>query len=286
MMITSNNNYCCFDGQIITTGSLKLTPANRAFRYGDSVFETIRCFGNQPYSFADHYDRLKRVMMAVGMDVDCLPAQDVLERKVESVINRNRYFISSRVRIMVFRHDGGLYTPATDKCSYLIEASPMDTGMFEMNEKGLIAGVYREMGKSPNILSPFKTGSALLYVMAGRYKQQHNLTECFIVNTSGLVIEALSSNLFWFKGDQLLTTSVSSGCVDGIMRRQILLLAKKLGIDTQIVPGVTEEALRQADEIFVTNAIQGIQWVVGIDDLRFFNIKTRKLLRAYLDSLS
>ena len=105
-MTIVNNNYCCFDGQIITTNTLKITTANRAFRYGDSVFETIRCFGNQPYAFAEHYNRLCRAMTAVGMDLSCLPTCDVLERKVEGLINRNRYFVSARVRLMVFRHDG------------------------------------------------------------------------------------------------------------------------------------------------------------------------------------
>lgn len=285
-MTIANNNYCCFDGQIITTNTLKITTANRAFRYGDSVFETIRCFGNQPYAFAEHYNRLCRAMTAVGMDLSCLPTCDVLERKVEGLINRNRYFVSARVRLMVFRHDGGLYTPQTDRCSYLIEASPLDVPVFEMNEKGLVADVFRDMGKSPDIISSFKTGSALLFVMAGRYKQQHNLSECFIINTSGKVIEALSSNLFWFKDDKLFTPSVASGCVDGVMRRQVLALAKNLGIETREVPGVAEEELWNVDEIFVTNAIQGIQWVVGIGERRFFNIKTRQLFKEFLKSLS
>ncbi|MBN2742336.1 MAG: aminotransferase class IV family protein [Marinilabiliaceae bacterium] len=285
-MTASNTNYCCFDGHLIPVDSVKITTANRAFRYGDSVFETIRCFGNRPFALGEHYSRIKRAMQATGMEPDSLPTCDVLEKKIESLINRNRYFISSRVRLMVFRKDGGLYTPATDQSSYMLEATPIDQSTFEMNEKGLVAGIFRDMGKSPDVLSPYKTGSALLYVMAAKYKQRNNLTECFIVNTNGMIIESISSNLFWFKNDKLYTPTIASGCVDGIMRRQVIALARNLNIEVFEVPGVSEENIRKADEIFVTNAIQGIQWVVGIDDLRYFNIKTKQLYREFIKSIN
>lgn len=272
--------FCCFNGDFVPQDSLKFGIQNRAFRYGDSVFETFRCFGNQPFLIDLHYERLMHAMTATGMQIERFPTLDVLEKKIESLINKNRYFSSSRVRLTVFRNDGGLYAPETNVCSYLIEASPLDEPSFSLNTKGLIAGVYTEMGKQPSIVSPYKTGSSMLFVLAGNYRNEHNLSEVLITNTHGLVIEALSSNLFWFRNDKLYTPSIDSGCVDGIMRHTVMKVAAMHGLKTVEVPGIEPDALKTVDELFVTNSISGIRWIVGIDDVRYYSIKTRQLFQA------
>lgn len=284
--MTSSVPICCFNGEFVPVSSVKFSIENRAFRYGDGLFETIRCFGNQPFLLDRHYDRLRRGMDALQLSDLHFPTYDVLEKKIESVINKNRYFVSSRVRLTVFRNDGGLFTPSTNGCSYLIEATPLEKGTYELNEKGLIAGVYFDVPKTASLISPFKTASSLVYVMAGMYKAKQNLTEVFVVNSQGLIIEAMSSNLFWFKNEVLYTPSVSSGCVDGVMRNCVVQIAKSQGFDVVEVDGIKFDALKNVDEIFVTNAICGIQWVVGIDDVRFYNIKTRQLFRAFMQSFS
>jgi len=284
--MTSSVPICCFNGEFVPVSSVRFSTENRAFRYGDGLFETIRCFGNQPFLLDRHYDRLRRGMEALQLSDLHFPTYDVLEKKIESVINKNRYFISSRVRLTVFRHDGGLFTPSTNDCSYLIEATPLEKGSYELNEKGLIAGVYTDVPKTASLISPYKTANSLVYVMAGIHKTKQNLTEVFITNSRGLIIEAMSSNLFWFKDGALFTPSASSGCVEGVMRYCILQIARNQGFVVNEVEGITFESLKNVDEIFVTNAICGIQWVVGIDDVRFYNIKTRQLYRAFIQSFS
>lgn len=277
--------FCCYNGEIVPVDSVHFTPANRSFRYGDGIFETIRCFGNQPALFDLHYNRLLRGMHALNLDIGCIPPLDVLERKIESLINKNRYFISSRVRLTVFRNEGGFYTPTTNSCSYLIEASSLDEGEYTLNEKGLIAGLYDEMSKNPGPLSSFKTANGLLFVMAGIFKANHNLGEVFIQNSQGRIIEALSSNLFWFKEEVLYTPSVRSGCVEGVMRHQLIDTARHIGLELIERDGVGFDELRQADEIFVTNAIHGINWIVGIGEVRFYNVRTRLLFRELINSI-
>lgn len=284
--MTSASAICCFNGEFVPIGSVKLSTENRSFRYGDGLFETIRCFGNQPFLFDKHYERLRRGMETLQFSDLQFPTYDVLLKKIESVINKNRYFVSSRIRLTVFRNDGGLFTPTNNSCSYLIEATPLEKGAYEINEKGLIAGVYFDVSKAASLISPYKTASSLVYVMAGMHKAKHNLSEVFITNSKGLIIEAMSSNLFWIKDGVLFTPSVSSGCVDGIMRNCVMQVALNHGFEVFEVDGITFEKLKAVDEIFVTNAICGIQWVVGIDDVRFYNIKTRQLYRAFIQSFS
>jgi branched-subunit amino acid aminotransferase/4-amino-4-deoxychorismate lyase len=278
--------FCCLNGEFVPIDSVKLSTQNRAFRYGDSLFETFRCFGNQPFLFDLHYERLLKAMNVLGMDVTHFPILEVLEKKVESLINKNRFFTSSRVRLTVFRNDGGLYAPETNLCSYLIEATPMQEPGFSLNSKGLIAGVFHDLPKQPSILSPFKTGSALLFVLAGNYMKEQKLSEALIINNDGLIVEALTSNLFWFKNQVLYTPAVSSGCVDGIMRQLVIKVATMSGVEVAEVPGLEPSSLHNIDELFVTNSVQGIRWIVGVDEFRYFNIKTRQLFQAFMNTIS
>jgi branched-chain amino acid aminotransferase len=217
-------------------------------------------------------------MEILQMDTSCIPIPEVVEKRIESLINRNKFFVSSRIRLTVFRNDGGFYTPTTHQCTYLIEASALNESSYQLNEKGMIADVYREMTKSKNVLSQFKTANALVSVMAGLYKLQNNLGECLIINTDGKIIEAISSNLFWFRNDVLYTPSVSSGCVDGVMKNVVVELAQKINLKVLETQGVDEHVLMTSDEIFVTNSIQGIQWIVGMGDKRYYNKKARQLM--------
>ena len=276
--------YLCFNGEILPSSSFSLSPENRAFRYGDAVFETIRCFGNRPMFLELHYNRLVRAMKTMQMDTSCIPFPDVLEKRIESLINRNRFFVSSRIRLTVFRNEGGLYTPATHQCSYIIEASALNESSYQLNEKGMIAGIYHDMAKSKNVLSQFKTANALISVMAGLYKIQNNLGECLIINTDGKIVEAISSNLFWYRNEILYTPSVSAGCVDGVMKNIVMDMAQKLNLKVLETQGVDEHVLMTSDEIFVTNAIQGIQWIVGMGDKRYYNQKAKQLTHS-LNSL-
>lgn len=276
--MTTATNYLCVNGEIIPTNSYTLSTDNRGFRYGDAVFETIRCFGNRPMFLEFHYKRLVRAMEILQMDTSCIPIPEVVEKRIESLINRNKFFVSSRIRLTVFRNDGGFYTPTTHQCTYLIEASALNESSYQLNEKGMIADVYREMTKSKNVLSQFKTANALVSVMAGLYKLQNNLGECLIINTDGKIIEAISSNLFWFRNDVLYTPSVSSGCVDGVMKNVVVELAQKINLKVLETQGVDEHVLMTSDEIFVTNSIQGIQWIVGMGDKRYYNKKARQLM--------
>ena len=277
--------YYCYNGEIVTPDELYLSAENRSFRYGDGIFETIRCFGNQPILFDKHYHRLLRASGVLEINMKSIPSRELLLKKIETLINKNKYFGSSRVRLALFRSDGGLYTPHTNDCNYLIEVTPLATNDYVLNSKGIVASVYQDMKKTPSIISPFKTSNSLLFVLAALFKEKQNLADVFIMNTENKIIESLASNLFWFKDDYLFTPSISSGCVDGIMRNFVIEVARKNIINVVEIPGIEFTELMEADEIFTTNAIQGINWIVGIDHKRFYNLRTAKLHRIVQEEL-
>ena len=125
-------------------------------------------------------------------------------------------------------------------------------------------------------LSNFKTGNALPYIMAALYATEHRLDDCLILNTHNRVCDSIHSNVFLVKGMKLITPPVNEGCVDGIMRQQILRLAFQNKLTCSIKPILPDDVI-EADEIFLTNVVKGIQWVSQLEDKTFNPLLTKEL---------
>jgi branched-chain amino acid aminotransferase len=124
------------------------------------------------------------------------------------------------------------------------------------------------------------------YVLAGLYCKEQKQDDCLLQNGQGKIIESISSNLFLIKGQTVYTPGIGSGCIDGIMRKQIIAFLPELGFHLIETPGFTVEELLEADEIFLSNSISGIRWVVGYGEKRFFGIKVRKIFKRMMALLT
>lgn len=273
----NKQQYICLNGIKMKADEPIINASNRAFRYGDAIFETIRCIQLEALFFEDHYRRLLNAMAQLKMNCHSLPPIDVLKSQISSLISKNRIFGDARVRLSVFREDGGLYTPASNNTNYLIEATPLNTNNYTLNSKGILLDVYEEDKKPSTRFSRFKSANSLFFVMAGLYKKEQKLDDVLIINDQNLIIESLASNIYWIKDEIIYTPSRTSGCVEGIMRAQLIKLMKQENWQVQEVAGASLNELLDADEIFLSNAIQGIQWVVGIQEKRHFCKLSKKL---------
>jgi len=270
-------SWCCLNGEFFDPGKPLLMLQNRSFSYGDALFETIHAFGTEPRHFHLHFRRLMAGMETLGMRVPPYFDQEQLYGLIVKLLNKTRIFGSARIRLSVFRNDGGLYTPTTDEVSFTIEATPLEQQKYILNEKGLFIDIYTETPKPLNMFSPYKTANALLFVMAARYKQSKGLGDCIILNTEGKIVEATSSNIFIVKGSNLYTPRLSDGCIAGVMRQKVIELAPKVGLAVNDNASLVEANLLAADEIFLTNAVTGLRWVMGFRDRRFFCSYTKKI---------
>jgi branched-chain amino acid aminotransferase len=126
-------------------------------------------------------------------------------------------------------------------------------------------------------LSQIKTTNNIPHVLTGIYKRENNLDDCIVLNDQDRIVEAISSNIFLYKNNNIYTPSLDEGCMDGVMRKQVLKIAKDLTIN--VFEGmVNGSMLLQADELFLTNAIKGIEWVVAYREKRYFNKATKGIL--------
>lgn len=268
--------YILHNDEFIPADQPVLTAHNRGFRYGDGLFESMRmCNGKLKFA-EQHADRLKAGMKALKIEGGNLLDEYFLRQKTTELSKRNKFKENVRFRLSVYRQGEGLYTPATNKSGYVLEAAPLSESTYELNKKGLIVDVYDEMTKQVDKLANYKTCNSLLYVMAGLYKKQHRLDEAFILNQSGFLCESISSNVFVVYNQQIYTPSLAEGCIKGVMRGVVMNIARMHNIpvtEAQINP----EVLKEADEVFITNAVGGIRWVMGYGRKRYFNEVSKEL---------
>jgi branched-chain amino acid aminotransferase len=254
------DSYCIYNGHVISLYEPAISFTNRAFRYGDSMFESIRFTNGKIMFLADHIKRIKLSMTTLRMNVPAEFTSANIEQLIVHLLEQNNIKQDARIRLTVFRNEGGFYTPETNDISFLIETEKLEELGYTLNQKGLWVDIYAEIKKPINKISNIKTGSALLYVMAGLTKTSLRLDDCLLVNDNGNIIESINSNIFVVKNGTLYTSPITDGCVDGVMRKQILEIAAQNKILAFEQP-LTVHTLTNGDEVFLTNAIKGIQWV-------------------------
>lgn len=228
----------------------------------------------------DHVTRLKLGMTVLRMNLPAELNTENIQEFIVQLLKHNVHAPHARVRLTVFRNEGGYYTPETNDISFLIESEELN-GPYELNQKGYWVDLYADIKKSINKLANIKSGNALMYVMAGISKQSMKLDDCFLINENGTICESISSNIFVVKNGTLYTPPLTEGCVAGVMRKQIINLATENKILTFESP-VTSYTLMNGDEVFLTNSINGIRWVGQFKD-KFY---TNKMALFFMDKLN
>ncbi|MBU0488249.1 MAG: aminotransferase class IV [Bacteroidetes bacterium] len=231
------------------------------------MFESIRVADGIPLLIEAHIERLQAGMNLLGYDNNPELQTPNITGWVKKLADVNNIKVLGRARLMVFRSDGGLFKPETDKAEWILEltALPDDSNQpFRQIE----AVICEEFPKPASRLSNIKSCNALVSVVSRRFAATHGADDAIIVNTMGRICEATSSNIFIVKNGILVTPALSEGCVAGIMRNHVIATLQQQGY--QISEGeITREMMLEADEVFLTNAISRIISIKKIHNRNF-----------------
>jgi len=232
---------------------------NRAFVYGDLLFESMLVLNNQIQHVDKHFERLVKSAAVLKMnvsnyfDIDFFKSTILNEINNSNLSNKN----SCRVRFVLHRNATGFYLPNSNETAFIIEPFELAENWKEIAAKPKKTGIYTFQTKAIGPISNLKTGNALVYVLAKIWAHENGLDDALVLNQNGNIIEAASSNIFWKSNNQIFTVPLSEGCIDGIAR-QVYLEQMNFENKPVIEKNCTEFELRQADEIFMCNATNGI----------------------------
>jgi len=277
-MINFNGNVIAQDDNILTQ--------NRAFLYGDGVFETVKIVNNKILFLEDHYFRLMASMRVVRMEIPMNFTMEYFEEQILKVVQENGFSTSARARITVFRNNGGLYLPQTNEVSFLIYATSLEKASYALNESHYEVDLYKDFYVTRQLLSSIKTTNKMINITGSIFADENGFENCILLNDTKNVVEALQGNLFMVVGKKLVTPPISEGCLNGVMRKQILALAKKIeGIEV-VEEIISPFDLQKADELFLTNVITGIQPITKYRKKEFTNNLAHLLVQKLNESIS
>lgn len=258
---------------------------NRAFLYGDGVFETVKILHSKILFLEDHYFRLMSSMRVVRMEIPMNFTLEYFEEQILSLAKANNKLTSSRARITIFRNNGGYYLPQTNSVSFLVTVENLDNRTYVINQNPYRVDLFTDFYVTKHLLSSIKTTNKMINVTASIFASENGYDNCLLVNENKNIVEALQGNLFMLIGNKLITPPISEGCLNGVMRKQILSLASKLEKIEVSEEVISPFDLQKADELFITNVIKGIQPITHYRKKAYRNDLAVKLVQKLNESL-
>ena len=262
-----------FNGTLESPENFTFTINNRAFKYGDGIFETVKVLNNNLVFWEDHYFRLMSSMRMLRMKIPMSFTLEFLEAEILKTIKSQEASSSFRVRLSVYRQDGGLYTPTTNNIDYLIEVSPL-----KIQEKtSYTVDLFKDFYNYSGLLSTVKTNNRMLNTLASVFASENDLDNAILLNEKKGVVEATNGNIFIVKGNTIKTPALTEGCIKGITRGKIIEIITK-NVDFEVEEtSISPFEIQKADEVFITNAITGIQIVTNYRKKVFSRVVGDKL---------
>jgi branched-chain amino acid aminotransferase len=269
-----SKQYVNLDGQLLAADRAGLRVNNRAFHYGDGLFESIRQSQQSIPLLQLHLQRLHIGMAALEIKPPVEWTLDFWKAQISKV---SEHWPHARIRITVFRGEGGLYTPSNNEAHFLIEAEKLEESHYVWNNDGLSVAICNtaQVHAGP-LLSNLKTCNALPYVLGSLFARKQQLHDSLLLNQHERLAESASSNLYILRDNVVITPPLTEGCIDGVFRK--FLLREMPKADWNILERPIRPAdLRQAEEVFLTNAVRGIRWVKLFGDRNYGKQYSRSL---------
>ena len=246
-----------FNGNIQENSSISIEN-NRGFLFGDSIFETIKVLDNKVLFLEDHYFRLMASMRICRMEIPMNFTMEYFESQIVNLVQALNIANSYRVRFSVYRDSEGFYLPKSRNVQFLVTASPLQE-FYEIGKQNYEVELYKDFYITKQLLSTLKTNNKMLQITGSIFAEENGYDNCLVLNNEKNVVDALQSNVFMKTGNVVVTPPVSDGCLNGIMRKQILEILKKIeGVEVK-ENSISPFDLQKADELFLTNVISGIQ---------------------------
>jgi branched-chain amino acid aminotransferase len=276
-------HFFIYNGAFVSEGQPVISAGNRALRYGDGLFETMRLHEGSILNLDYHFERLFSGMKTLQFNVPENFSSDFFVRLIHELLIKNSHGKNARIRLMVFRGESSIFDNENNAPNYIVETWPLP-GIIELNETGLAIDVFPGAKKSCDQFANLKSNNYLPSVMAALFAKQNTLDDAIILNAFDRICESAIANIFIIKEENIYTPPLSEGCVAGVIRRcmfeklslkNFVLVEKSLSIDD----------LLSADEFFLTNSIQPIRWVKTFRDRNYGNEKVKDIFDKFIENI-
>ncbi len=264
-----------YNGKFIDGSNPIIQANNRGFRFGDGIFETMKLKKGKIIFLDEHLSRLWQGLKRFQFDLPKLFTPDYLESQILALVQKNKHS-AARIRLTVFRGNGGLYDPENLYPNFIIESWDLPETNGDLNENGLQCILFKDALKSIDLYSNLKHNNYLPYLMGAIQAKKMKCNDAIIFNSNFNICDSTIANVFLIKENIIYTPALSEGCIAGVMREFIINELRKNNFNV-VEQTISERELANADEVFLTNSIYNMRWVSAIDSFNYQNKMTREI---------
>ena len=266
------------NGKITSEKDVNIGYQNRAFKYGDGIFDTLKYSNKKILFIEEHYFRLMSSMRMLRMHIPMDFTLKYYEDEIVKTIPSNSKNEEIRIRVSVYRKDGGLYNPKNNAVNFIMEATINNALPMKFYEIEL----YKDFPIYSGLLSTIKTNNRMVNVLASLFASENKYQNCILINENKNIVEATNANIFLIKGNVISTPSLEEGCINGIIRKKIIELLQKETTFEVVETALSPFDLLKAEEIFLTNSIVEIQSVHKYRKRELATKKTEQVREMFL----
>ncbi|MDD5436431.1 MAG: aminodeoxychorismate lyase [Candidatus Omnitrophica bacterium] len=240
----------------------RISVFDRGFLYGDGLFETMRSYDGNIFKFDEHLSRL--FYSAKILRIKIPDSKEKLRKAVCGTLKK-KHLKNAYIRITVTRGEGAfsLKRGRRSKPNVIIIIKEYEGYPETFYSRGITAAISHIRQDEFSPLSGIKSLNFLNHILARLDAQRKGFDDAILRNIKGDIAEGATSNIFLVKRGRLITPSLDSGILPGITRKNIIRIAKKLGIFVE-ERAVLCADLARADEVFFTNSLAELLPVVKI----------------------
>jgi branched-chain amino acid aminotransferase len=282
--------YYHVNGELVEAEEATVPVRDRGFQYGDAAFETLRAYGGELFAWDDHRDRLQRTAETLGFG-DAVP--DDLRARIDATLARND-LTDAYVKVSVTRgiQNGGLTPSQAVDPGVVVMVRGLPRGGIDgeriWDDPATVQTVRTRHTASEAIPADIKTHNYLNAILARlelrrAASDSYAADECLLRDQDDTVLEGATSNVFFVTANGLRTPAVDLDLLPGVTRSVVLDLAEDedLPVETGAY-GV--DAIRDADEAFLTNATWELRPVASVDGIEVGGGPITELLQRRYDA--
>lgn len=265
------------NGSLFENEKASISSINRGLNYGDAVFETLKYTAGKILFWEDHYFRLMASMRIMRMEIPMNFTPEFLQEQIQEIIEDTTPD-TFRIKLLVWRESEGRYTPKSNGVSYMITSERIDQPFYILNETPYEVELFKDHYVNSGLLSTIKSNNRAVNVLGSIFAKENGYQNCLLINENKQIVEALHGNIFLVNGYKIKTPPLDDGCLNGIIRKQIISIIGQIPDYILDESSVSPFELQKADEIFVTNTIIGIRPITKYRKKLYDNKVAKELL--------
>lgn len=261
-----------WNGELMNLRDVKVSVLDRAFLFGDSIYEVLRIYRGCPWRMEDHLDRLAQGLSALKIPFEMSTVRKRLIDTINKSAMREAIAYTQITRGAARRHHR---YPERIEPNCLIYVEPFDDPFVQTRINGAYAITYLDIRWCRNDL---KTTSLVANCMAAQAAYEKQAIEAILVNKNGIVTEASHSSVFAVKNNKVIVSPAAESVLPGITKKQVIELCRKteIQVDERLLPA---DQINAVDELFITSTTEEIVPIVKVDDIQIGSGKVGEITR-------